>query len=139
MTHQSNVILIYFIFFVVSEYIRNKFLIIDFWNYPIHKFNVIFPQDLVNIVFWLFFGVIFSIITYIISIKFSLQETILIIWLLLILKWLVVCNLLYLPFSVLIYSIPYSFFEVFCIVLILKSKSINYSKLYKEIDSFFNM
>lgn len=98
----------------ISEFLRNTFLLHKYWNEHYQKLGLTFPEQPVNGAVWGLWSLCFAIVIFIIAQKFNLLQTILLSWFIgFVLMWLVIGNMGMLPFGILFYAVPLSFFEVF--------------------------
>jgi hypothetical protein len=106
----------------ISEFVRNEFLVKSFWIEHYRELGMVFPSAPVNGVVWGIWSLLFAMVVFILSGKFTLMETTLLSWLVgFVLMWLVIGNLGVLPYGLLFYAIPLSIFEAFIAALIIKS------------------
>jgi hypothetical protein len=109
------------IWIIISEFVRNEFLLKSFWVSHYRGLGLVFPSGPVNGAIWGVWSVIFSIVIYFLMGKFSLIQTTLIAWITgFVLMWLVIGNLNVLPFGILAYSVPLSILEAFVAAWIIK-------------------
>ena len=98
----------------ISEFVRNEFLLKSVWVNHYKNMGLIFPSDLVNGAMWGVWSLLFAIMIYIVSAKFSLWHTTLIAWFMgFVMMWLVLWNLDVLPLPLLVYAVPLSLLEAF--------------------------
>jgi len=108
----------------LSEFARNEFFFKNYWTDHYQKLGIVFPSEPLNGAVWGIWALVFSIIIFILSKKFSLLQNTLINWLIgFVLMWLVIGNLGVLPFELLYFAIPLSLFEVFIAAFIIKKLS----------------
>ena len=70
---------------------------------------------------WGVWSLVFAVAIFIVSKKFSLLQTFLLMWVIgFVLMWIVIGNLGVLPFGILLFAVPLSLLEVFVAVLIMK-------------------
>ncbi len=97
-----------------SEFFRNEFLLKNAWVAHYQSLGMVFPSAPLNAAVWVGWGFLLSISIYVISRKFSIVQTALIVWFMgFVLMWVVVWNLNVLPRAILRYAIPLSLVEVF--------------------------
>jgi hypothetical protein len=107
-------ILIATIWIIVSEFVRNTFLLNSFWTEHYQKLGMIFPEQPVNGAVWGIWSLCFAITIFILSKKYTLVQTTFLSWFVgFVFMWLVIGNLGVFPFGTLIYSIPLSMLEAF--------------------------
>jgi len=107
-------ILIATIWISVSEFVRNTFLLNNFWTEHYQKSGMIFPEQPVNGAVWGIWSLCFAIAIFILSKKYTLVQTTFLSWFVgFVFMWLVIGNLGVLPFGTLFYSIPLSLLEAF--------------------------
>lgn len=112
----------------ISEFVRNEFILKSYWTNHYENLGLIFPSEPINGAVWGIWSLCFAIGMYVISLKFSLVQTILLSWFLgFVLMWLVTGNMNVLPFGILPFAIPLSILEVFGAAFIL-AKMANRSK-----------
>ena len=117
-------ILLATIWISISEFVRNTFLIHNYWTEHYQKLGLTFPEQPINGAVWGIWSLCFSIVIFIISKKFSLLQTTLLSWFIgFVLMWLVIGNMGVLPFGILIYAIPLSLLEAFLASLIISKFS----------------
>jgi hypothetical protein len=104
----------------ISEFVRNEFILKSYWTDHYENLGLIFPSEPINGAVWGIWSLCFAIGMYVISLKFSLVQTILLSWFLgFVLMWLVTGNMNVLPFGILPFAIPLSILEVFGAAFIL--------------------
>ena len=107
-------ILIATIWISVSEFVRNTFLLNNFWTEHYQKIGMIFPEQPVNGAVWGIWSLCFAIAIFILSKKYTLVQTTFLSWFVgFVFMWLVIGNLGVFPFGTLFYSIPLSLLEAF--------------------------
>jgi Na+-transporting NADH:ubiquinone oxidoreductase subunit NqrE len=98
----------------LSEFIRNEFLLKEYWTAHYSSMGLTFPSEPVNGAIWGLWSLLFAIFIYLISRRFSFHETALIAWLGgFVLMWIVTGNMAVLPFKILYFAIPLSLLEVY--------------------------
>lgn len=96
----------------ISEFVRNEFLLKDYWIDHYHSLGMTFPSAPGNGAVWGIWSLVFAGVIFIISKKFSLIETTIISWTVgFVMMWLVIGNLNVLPYGILLYAIPLSILE----------------------------
>ena len=105
----------------ISEFVRNTFLLHNYWIKNYEKLGIIFPEQPVNGAIWGVWSLCFAIAIYFIAQKFSLAKTTFLSWFVgFVFMWLVLGNLGILPFGILPIAIPLSLLEVFLASFIIK-------------------
>ena len=105
----------------ISEFVRNEFIVKSFWTSHYKALGLTFPSNPVNGAVWGIWSLLFAIVIFIISKKFTLIQTTLIAWFVgFILMWVVIGNLGVLPYGLLPYAIPLSLIESFLAAWIIK-------------------
>lgn len=98
----------------ISEVFRNSFLLHEKWISHYQNFGQIFPEKPINGAVWGIWALVFSVVIFILSKRFSFWETLGLGWGIgFVLMWLVIGNLGVLPFSILPFAIPLSLLEIF--------------------------
>jgi hypothetical protein len=109
----------------ISEFVRNEYLIKSYWIKHYQGLGLSFPSASINGAVWGVWSLLFAVIIYIISRKFSLLNTTIISWLSgFVMMWVVIGNLGVLPFGMLGYAVPLSILEAFIASLIIKKIAI---------------
>jgi len=124
---KSNVlpILLATIWISISEVFRNTFLLHGSWVEHYNNLGQTFPELPINGAVWGVWSLVFSIVIFIISKKYSFVETIILAWIIgFVMMWLVIGNLGVLPFSILPFAIPLSILEVSVAVWIISKFNI---------------
>lgn len=104
----------------ISEFVRNNFLLHDYWLEHYENLGMTFPEEPINGAVWGIWSLCFAIAIYIISKKFSLIETTFLSWFVgFVFMWLVVGNLGVLPYGILYAAIPLSILEAFLAAFII--------------------
>lgn len=105
----------------LSETIRWIFLIESYWIEHYKELNLVFPNEPVNMVTWMFWGFCFATIIFILSKKYKLWQAATLSWFVaFVMMWIVVWNVGVLPVKMLWINIPLSLFEAFIGALICK-------------------
>jgi hypothetical protein len=118
-------ILIATIWISISEFVRNSFLLHNFWTEHYKTLGLAFPEQPINGAVWGIWSLCFAIAIYIFSKKYSLVQTTFLSWFVgFVFMWLVVGNLGVLPFVILLYAIPLSLIEAFVATYIIFKLSI---------------
>lgn len=104
----------------ISEFVRNTFLLHNYWTEHYQSLGLIFPEQPINGAVWGIWSLCFTISIYIISRKFSLIQTTFLSWFVgFVFMWLVVGNMGVLPFGILYFAIPLSILEAFLATFII--------------------
>ena len=83
--------------------------------------GIVFPSDPINGAMWGLWSLMYAILIYVISTRFSLIETTIIAWVMGFgMMWVVIGNLSVLPVRLLLFAIPLSILEAFVATLIAK-------------------
>jgi hypothetical protein len=107
-------ILLATIWISLSEFVRNEFFLKSYWTEHYQSLGLVFPSEPVNGAVWGIWSLCLAIGIYFISRKFNLWQTFLLSWFMaFVLMWLVVGNMLVLPFGILYFAIPLSLLEAF--------------------------
>ena len=118
-------ILIATIWISISEFVRNSFLLHNFWTEHYKTLGLTFPEQPINGAVWGIWSLCFAIAIYIFSKKYSLVQTTFLSWFVgFVFMWLVAGNLGVLPFGILLYAIPLSLLEAFVATYIIFKLSI---------------
>lgn len=108
----------------LSEFFRNEFLLNDYWVNHYKNLGLEFPASPINGAIWGFWSLCFAVFIYIVSRKFNLIQTTFIAWFAgFVLMWIVTGNMGVLPFGILVYAVPLSFWETFLAAFIIKKLS----------------
>lgn len=98
----------------ISEFVRNTFLLHNYWTKHYQNLGITFPEQPVNGAVWGIWSLCFAIAIFIFSKKYSLVQTTFLSWFVgFIFMWLVIGNMGVLPFGILYYAIPLSLLEAF--------------------------
>lgn len=98
----------------ISEFFRNQVLLNHYWTKHYDSLGLVFPSTPINGVVWGIWSLCFAVLIYILSGKFTLIRTTFISWLAgFVLMWLVIGNMNFLPYAMLLFAIPLSFLEAF--------------------------
>ena len=107
-------ILLAAIWISISEFVRNTFLLHNYWTAHYQDLGLTFPEQPINGAVWGIWSLCYAIAIFIFSRKYSLVQTTLLSWFVgFVLMWLVTGNLGVLPFGILSYAIPLSALEAF--------------------------
>jgi hypothetical protein len=105
----------------ISEFTRNEFLIKSYWTKHYQELGLVFPSDPVNGAVWGIWSLLFAVAIYIFSKKFSMVQTTLLSWFVgFVMMWVVIGNLGFLPYGILIFAIPLSLIESLIATLIIR-------------------
>lgn len=97
----------------VNEFVRNQIVFIDKWEKHYSDLGITFPAQPVNGAIWGVWSLLFALGLWILLRKFSVRDTILTGWFFgFVLMWITIGNLSVLPYSILIFAVPWSLFEV---------------------------
>jgi hypothetical protein len=106
----------------LSEFVRNEFLVKSFWIKHYSELGLSFPSGPVNGAVWGIWSLLFAILIFIISKKFTMIQTTLLSWFAaFVMMWVVIGNMDVLPYGLLSYAIPLSILETFIASLIIKN------------------
>ncbi len=98
----------------LSEFVRNQFLLHHAWTEHYNSLGLTFPEEPINGAIWGLWSLIYASVLFILSKKFSLLQTGLLGWIIgFPMMWIVLGNLLILPFNILPLAIPLSLLESF--------------------------
>lgn len=123
MNIKKSILIIFFttIWISISEFLRNTFLLHNYWTTHYKNLGLTFPEQPINGAVWGIWSLCFATLIYIIAQKFSFVKTIILSWLIgFVLMWLVIGNMNVLPFAILPIAIPLSILEVTIATLIIK-------------------
>jgi hypothetical protein len=108
----------------ISEFVRNEFLLKSHWVKHYGSLGLSFPSNPVNGAVWGIWSLVFAVVIFAISRKFSLLQTIALSWVVgFLMMWLVIGNLGVLPFGILPYAVPLSVLEAAVAALLVKRLS----------------
>jgi len=107
---------------ILSEFVRNEFLVKSFWIRHYNDLGLIFPAKPVNGALWGIWSLLFAVAIFILAKKFTLLQTTFLSWFVaFLMMWVAIGNLGVLPYGLLVYAIPLSVLESFVATLIVKS------------------
>ncbi len=107
-------ILLATIWISISEFVRNTFLLHNYWTEHYQNLGLTFPEQPINGAVWGIWSLCYAIAIFIFSKKYTLIQTTFLSWFVgFVFMWLVVGNLGVLPFGILVYAIPLSMLEAF--------------------------
>ena len=110
----------------ISEFLRNTFLLHNYWTTHYQNLGLTFPELPINGAIWGIWSLCFSIAIFIFSKKYTLLQTTFLSWFVgFVFMWLVIGNLGVLPYGILLYAIPLSLLESFiaCYIIVKQSNS----------------
>jgi hypothetical protein len=103
----------------LSEFVRNEFLLQDYWTTHYAGLGLVFPAEPINGALWGLWSLLFAVFIYFLSRRFSLLETTAISWFAgFVLMWVVTGNMGVLPLGILWFAVPLSMLEAFLASLI---------------------
>lgn len=106
----------------LSEFVRNQFLLQDNWSSHYADMGLTFPSAPANGAVWGIWSLLYACVIFFIARHYSLMATILLSWLIGFgMMWLVLGNLLVLPYSILPIAIPLSILEAAIAAWIIKT------------------
>ncbi len=109
----------------VSEFVRNEFILKQYWLSHYHYMGFTFPSEPINGVVWGIWSLLFAIAIFVLAKKFTLIETTILSWFVAFpMMWVVIGNLGVLPFGILIYAIPLSILECLLATVIIKKLTV---------------
>jgi hypothetical protein len=98
----------------ISEFVRNTFLLHNYWTTHYQNLGLTFPELPINGAIWGIWSLCFSIAIFNFSKKYTLLQTTFLSWFVgFVFMWLVIGNLGVLPYGILLYAIPLSLLESF--------------------------
>lgn len=113
-------ILLATIWISLSEFVRNTFLLRNYWIEHYQGLGLTFPEQPINGAVWGIWSLCFAVAIFIFSKKYTLYQTTLLSWFVgFVFMWLVVANLGVLPLEILFYAIPLSILEAFLATFII--------------------
>lgn len=113
-------ILLATIWISISEFVRNTFLLHDYWTEHYQTLGLTFPEQPINGAVWGIWSLCFALAIFIFSKKYTLLQTTLLAWFIgFVFMWLVIGNLGTLPFGILPIAIPLSLLEAFLATFII--------------------
>jgi hypothetical protein len=108
----------------LSEFIRNQFILQEYWVEHYKKLGLTFPAAPVNGAVWGVWSLCFAIVVYFVARQFNLLAAAALSWCIgFLLMWLVIGNLGVLPYGILPIAIPLSMLEAFVAAWIIKKHS----------------
>jgi hypothetical protein len=122
--HTILPILLATIWISVSEFVRNEYLVKSYWTKHYQDLGLTFPSEPINGAMWGIWSLLFAIVIYILTKKFTLLHTTFLAWFIgFVMMWIVIGNLGVLPYGLLLYAIPLSVLESFIATWIIKKLS----------------
>jgi len=119
-------ILLATIWISISEFVRNTFLLHNYWIEHYQNLGLTFPEQPINGAVWGIWSLCYAIAIFIFSKKYTLIQTTFLSWFVgFVFMWLVVGNLGVLPFGILVYAIPLSMLEAFLATFIFFKLSVS--------------
>lgn len=104
-----------------SEFLRNEVLAKQYWTNHYESLGLVFPDEPVNGAVWGLWSLMFAVLIFVLSKKFSLFQTTFVSWFAgFVLMWVVVWNMGVLPIKLLLIAVPLSLLEVFVASLIIR-------------------
>jgi len=105
----------------ISEFVRNEFLLKNYWIDHYQNLGLTFPSEPINGAVWGLWSFLFAIGIYIINRKFNLLSTTLIAWFVgFVLMWVVTWNMMVFPLVILSFAIPLSLLEAYLATFIIE-------------------
>ncbi len=99
------------------EFLRNELLLKEHWTDHYESMGLVFPSGTVNGIVWTIWAFVYAGLILAVSRKFTFIQTGLLCWTAgFVLMWLVIGNMLVLPFGILYYAVPFSLVEAFAAV-----------------------
>ncbi len=96
----------------ISEFVRNQFLLQENWTKHYADMGQSFPAEPLNGAVWGIWSLVFALVIFVISKKYTLLQTFILSWVIgFVMMWLVIGNLGVLPYSILPIAIPLSLLE----------------------------
>ena len=106
---------------LISEFIRNEFLLKSIWTGHYNNLGLTFETLPVNVILWMEWSILFAFIIFKLFQRFSFLETFLMAWVQgFLMMWITLFNLQVLPMRLLLFAIPLSALEVLLAQLILE-------------------
>ena len=105
----------------ISEFVRNQFLLKQYWMDHYKSLGLVFPLEPVNGAVWGIWSVLFAVLIFILAQKFSVVQTAFISWFsAFVMMWVTIGNLMVLPYGILWFAVPLSLLEAFVASWIIK-------------------
>ena len=110
--HTIIPILLSTIWISISEFVRNTFVLHDYWINHYGTLGISFPEEPINGAVWGLWSLSFALLIFFLAKKFTLLQTTFISWFAGFLRmWLVLGNLGVLPQGILLIAVPLSILE----------------------------
>jgi hypothetical protein len=75
--------------------------------------NLVLPNEPINNILWLIWGIIIAVMIFIISKKFKVLQTTFIVWIIVyVMHWIALWNMAVLPINILLLAVPLTFINV---------------------------
>ena len=117
-------ILLATIWISLSEFIRNQFILQEYWVEHYKQLGLTFPEAPVNGAVWGIWSLFYAIVVYFVARQYDLLQAAALSWCIgFVLMWLVIGNLGVLPYGILPVAIPLSMLEAFVAAWIIKKHS----------------
>ena len=117
-------ILLAAIWISISEFVRNEFLVKSFWIKQYESLGLHFPSETINGAVWGIWSLFFAVAIFILAKKFTIVQTTFLSWFVaVVMMWVAIGNLGFMPYGLLIYAIPLSMLESFIATWIVKKLS----------------
>ena len=95
-----------------SEFLRNQLLFAQLWVDHYRSLGLEFPNAPLNAALWMVWALVFVIVVWVLSRRFTLVPTMILAWVIgFVMMWLVIGNLGVLPFGLLWFAVPLSMIE----------------------------
>jgi hypothetical protein len=108
----------------ISEFVRNQLLLNSYWIEHYKSLGLVFPSEPINGALWGLWSLLFAIVIFVISKKFTMVQTTLLSWFAgFVLMWVVIGNMGVLPAGLLYVAVPLSLLEAFLAAFIIKKMS----------------
>ncbi|MBN8292871.1 hypothetical protein JI664_12930 [Rhodobacter sp. NTK016B] len=113
MKHPAVPIIVAALWIVISEFVRNEFLLKSYWERHYSDMGLAFPDAALNGATWALWSLCLSVLLWMLLKRFALIEGIGVAWFAgFLMMWVVTGNLGVLPFALLLYAVPLSLLEV---------------------------
>lgn len=110
------------IWIVISEFIRNEFLLKKYWVEHFSDQGRVFETIPINGIMWVVWSFIFAYFLFALLQKFDCKKVIWLSWLVgFVMMWITAFNLGVLPLTLLYFAVPLSLLEVFIAVILIRS------------------
>ena len=95
-----------------SEFVRNEYLLRAYWVHHYGSLGLGYPSSPMNGAVWGIWSLVFAVVIFAISRKFSPLQAVVLSWVIgFLMMWLVIGNLGVLPFGILPWALPLSILE----------------------------